>query len=625
LTGNSVPKKSPIKILDEITVCKIAAGEVIIAPANVVKELVENSVDAGASEVRVEIRGSGVTLISVSDDGWGMTRDEALLALEHHATSKLREVSDLTGISTYGFRGEALPSIASISQMEIISSSGAGIAACSIKVEGGVIKNVSQAASARGTTINVRNLFYNTPVRRKFLKSEGYETAAIIETVTRYALTHPAVRFSLVSNGRIVLSTRGNCDVPAVISEIFPADIASGLIESRISDESIQCGNIRILAYLAPPHMSKPSNRYQYMFVNGRPFRNRTISHAVSEAYRRHLAPRQYPVLFLFLEIDRKLVDVNIHPTKTEVAFSCEPKLHDLVLRMIETGLRDSRAVPEGKLVSPAVREEFYPGGSGGGLEEKPSSQAETPSGVDHFQNELNLQETVFMLSRFDKTVKTFERAGGEAESPPVFRAAEKDGGRNVLAIKRIIGQAFNSFIVAEEEAGLILIDQHVAAEKVAYERILESLRARGFNSQVLLIPHVYGLNKLEYEIISCAAHLFEKYGFDIEAFSNNTVAVRAVPDFVGDGIEKELLFEIISSGLSDSAKFDEERFIRKLAATLSCKGAVKAGKILNFETAELLVSDLLKCSDPFFCPHGRPVIIRLPLSEILQKFKRSL
>lgn len=609
MSEKGVEQDRRIRILDEITVCKIAAGEVITAPANVVKELVENSIDAGADEIKVEFRGSGVSLISVTDNGWGMTRDDALLALEHHATSKLREVSDLSGIATYGFRGEALPSIASISQMEIVSAQDPGAPAACVKVEGGVVKSVGQSASVRGTTITVRNLFYNTPVRRKFLKSEGYETAAIVETVTKYALTHPTVRFVLNSAGRCVFSTRGNSDVKSVIADIFPPDLSSSLIECSVAEDDSRAGRVRIEAFLAPPHLSKPSNRYQYTFVNGRPFKNRAISHAVSEAYRKYLQPRQYPVLFMFIEIDGRLVDVNIHPTKTEVAFSCEPALHGMVERLVEKGLSDYRAVPAGAFSEPAP----------------PVSE------VSHFQNELNLQETVFLARRFDGGGAPHSGSAPGGEIPPALRAAPEESvpqgisGRQSLRVKKIIGQAFNSFIIAEDDSGLVLIDQHVAAEKVAYEKILESLRAKRINSQALLIPHVYTLNRLEFEILSCSAHLLEKYGFDIEAYSNNSVAVRAVPDFVGGEVEKELLFEIISSGLSDSAKFDEERFIRKLAASLSCRGAVKAGKAVNQETAGLIVEELQGCENPFFCPHGRPVVIRLPLSEILQKFKRTI
>ena len=629
-----------IKILDEMTVCKIAAGEVILSPAFVIKELVENSIDAGSGEIIIELKGGGLSKISVSDDGLGMTRDEILMALEHHATSKLKDVDDLKKIATYGFRGEALPSIVSISNAEIISSNDAEKPAVCVRIEGGVIKSVQPAASTRGTKIFVKNLFFNTPVRKKFLKSESYETALVTETVTRYALAHPEIKFSLFINDRESFSTRANSGTLSVINDIFSGDIADHLIEKNFSGTDAKFGNISIKAYFAPPHISKPGNRYQYYFVNGRPFKNKSVTHAVMDAYKKHLNPKQYPVLFMFLNMDQQFVDVNIHPTKTEVAFAGEFAIHDMIFKMTSDALSGSNVMPTAGFER---HEEdnvpvFY------GFRKTPDEkfQKQGPERFDDenpiFQGELGLTESSHLMAGLDRE-HSFHSSMPLETSPASDRPAEpipaqpRDAESRVRiaaeksflsGASRILGQAFNAFIIIEDADKLLIIDQHVAAEKVLYEKILRSLLDKKFNSQSLLIPHVYNLTPHEFQMISGKHELFEKYGFDVEIFSNSSIAVRAVPDFIESGAEKDLIFEIISAASTGDVKYDEE-FCKKLAAMMSCKGAVKAGKPLNEETIRMLISDLLKCDNPYFCPHGRPVIMKMPLSDILQKFKRSL
>jgi len=623
-----------IKILDETTVCKIAAGEVILSPAFVIKELVENSIDAASREIIIELKGGGLSKISVSDDGSGMTRDEILMALEHHATSKLRDVNDLKKIATYGFRGEALPSIVSISNAEIISSNDSEKPAVCVKIEGGVIKSVQPAASTRGTKIFIKNLFFNTPVRKKFLKSENYETALVTETVTRYALAHPEIKFSLFINERESFSTRANSGILSVINDIFSGDIADNLIEKSFTGADAKFGNISIKAFFAPPHISKPGNRYQYYFVNGRPFRNKSVTHAVMEAYKKHLNPRQYPVLFMFLTMDQQFVDVNIHPTKTEVAFAGEFAIHDMILKMTGDALANLRVMPSAGF----ERHEddgvpvFY--GFKKTPDEKTPQRSPERAGEDdaYSQGELGLTGSSHLMAGLGREHASHSSMPLNAPQEPlagVEKTSPGDppagAGKSFLSgASRILGQAFSAFIIIEDADKLLIIDQHVAAEKVLYEKILSSLLSRKFNSQSLLIPHIYDLTPHEFQMVSGNHDLFERYGFDVEIFSNNSIAVRAVPDFIEPEAEKELIFEMITAGSAGGFKYDEE-FCKKLAAMTSCKGAVKAGKPLNEETMRMLIADLLKCENPYFCPHGRPVIMKMPLSDILQKFKRSL
>ncbi len=623
-----------IKILDEMTVCKIAAGEVILSPAFVIKELVENSIDAGSGEIVIELKGGGLSKISVSDDGSGMTRDEMLMALEHHATSKLRDVNDLKKIATYGFRGEALPSIVSISNAEIISSNDSEKPAVCVRIEGGVIKSVQPAASTRGTKIFIKNLFFNTPVRKKFLKSESYETALVTETVTRYALAHPEIKFSLFINDRESFSTRANSGTLSVINDIFSGGIADNLIEKSFTGADAKFGNISIKAYFSPPHISKPGNRYQYFFVNGRPFKNKSVTHAVMEAYKKHLNPRQYPVLFMFISMDQQFVDVNIHPTKTEVAFAGEFAIHDMIFKMTADALSNLRVMPSAGFER---HEEdgvpvFY--GFKKTPDEKPREQddARFDEEKNFSQGELSLTESSHLMaglgrehsSHSSMPLKTTQEPRQAFEKTADDKTPAETEKSFLSGAARILGQAFNAFIIIEDADKLLIIDQHVAAEKVLYEKILSSLLTKKFNSQSLLIPHIYDLTPHEFQMVSGNHELFEKYGFDVEIFSNNSIAVRAVPDFIEPEAEKELIFEIITASSTGGFKYDEQ-FCKDLAAMMSCKGAVKAGKPLNEETMRMLVSDLLKCDNPYFCPHGRPVIMKMPLSDILQKFKRSL
>ncbi|HBC73581.1 MAG TPA: DNA mismatch repair endonuclease MutL, partial [Candidatus Wallbacteria bacterium] len=525
MTENNI-ERSQIRILDEGTICRIAAGEVVVSGAYAIKEMIENSIDAGADEIIVDFSGAGLSGITVSDNGRGMTRDDILMALEHHATSKLKTVSDLSEINTYGFRGEALPSIAAVSRCEIISSIDSSLPAISVKIEGGEIKSIQNAAATRGTKIVIKNLFYNTPVRKKFLKSENYENALIIEFVTRYALAHPEIKFSLYSSGREVFTTRRGAGVSEVIASIFPGAISESLIKIEKTVELGEYGPLKAEIYMTPPHVSKPAARFQHYFVNGRPFKNKSVSHAVYEAYQRYMAPKQYPVVFMFLAFAQRHVDVNIHPTKTEVAFACEFKIHDAIRQMVTDGLATSGAVP-GDIRTSAKTDPYenryaYPGPADGGFRQADITAGDAPeektdnlfggaydrqgTGTDRSRD---IQNSNFQITSYSKIrgieCETDDGAGGlnAASQENSQQARGPVGGANDplasessgLNIRKIIGQSFDAFIIAEEDDGILIIDQHVAAEKVFYEKILAALKQGSFHSQSLLMPHIYDLS----------------------------------------------------------------------------------------------------------------------------------
>lgn len=629
-------ERKQIKLLDETTICTIAAGEVIVSGAYAIKELIENSIDAGASNIAIEFKNAGLSLISITDDGYGMTRDDILLAVEHHATSKLRSVHDLKQIKTYGFRGEALPSIAAVSRCEILSSTDDAKPAVSVKIEGGEIKSLQPAAANKGTKITVKNLFYNTPVRKKFLKSENYENALIIEFVTRYALAHPEIKFSLFSNDREVFSTRADSTIANVIESIFPAEISSNLIKKNTSIDLGAFGTLSLNMLITPPHISRPNNRFQHYFINGRPFKNRSVSHAVYDAYQKYIKPKHYPAVFMFLELDQQHVDVNIHPSKTEVAFACEFAIHDAVNKFVNECLINPKSIPGNIKTGLRQNDDFTPDNIDENL-----FKSEPAENSSSYVKSLDIQQANFVLNKFfhekNETCLNLNETQNvnngkiekNAQNKPDFQNisgtdASKNNEIEPIKIKKILGQSFDAFIIAEDYDGILIIDQHVAAEKVFYEKILSALQNKNFSSQSLLIPHVYDLTLSEFELLKENFDLFEKYGFEVEIFSNKTIAVRSVPDFLDGAEEKSLVYEIISAGLS-AEKIDDDAFCSKLAARMACKSAIKAGKSITPETAALILDDLFKCKNPYFCPHGRPIIIKLHMKDLLAKFKRSL
>jgi DNA mismatch repair protein MutL len=583
-----------IRILPDRLVNQIAAGEVVERPASVVKELVENALDAGASRVSISVRNGGKTEIRVSDDGFGMSREDALLCLDRHATSKLGEREDLTEIRTLGFRGEALPSIASVSRftLETAEEGGEGTR---ISVNGGRIGDVAACARRAGTTIIVRSLFHNVPARAKFLRSTAAEARAVSEAVTALALAHPRVAFDLESNGRVLLAAEPTSDLRVRLGALWGDDYASQTIPV-----SSATGEMRIGGLVQRPGSATPGGRRAYLYVNGRAFGDRSLLRAADRGYATTIAPGVRPALFLFLDIPPHLVDVNVHPAKAEVRF----REHAAVEAALEEAVRSSLRTLESSssLGRPdRVAEERLPWVAAPPRHEAASAAPDEPPP---------------QMSLFAAPLAAGESAAGASTGGPV----EADPG----SIRPVLWQVHNTFLFAETRSGLVIVDQHSAHERVLYEQIMEGYDTGQPESQRLLFPLTLRLSPAELAVVEELAGLLTRLGFEIEPFGGHTVIVHAVPQphpyFDAERCLREMVAELTEgSPLVDAARNQHQR----LALTFACKAAIKAGQRLSQAEMGELFDRLFATELPYHDIHGRPTIVQLSLAEILNRFRR--
>ncbi|MEO0078346.1 MAG: DNA mismatch repair endonuclease MutL [candidate division WOR-3 bacterium] len=535
------PKRRPVRLLPEEVVRRIAAGEVIVRPAHAVKELIENALDAGATNIRVEIKAGGKNLIRVSDDGLGMTRDDLRLAVTRHATSKLERIEDLTKIESYGFRGEALASIAAVSRLLIETNAADTGPGTAIEVEGGDVKALREAARPRGTTVSARTLFFNLPVRRAFLKSENYEARLVAETVRSYALAFPEVGFEFLSNDRVVLKLPPAKAVRERLAALFEKQMVESLIELKVDNPLLS-----LRGFLAEPSQVRSYYDFQGVYLNRRPVRNHTVTRAVYEGYGPVLAGNN-PNFVLFIQTDAARLDVNLHPTKQEVRFADERFLFDFVTEAVSQALGIRR-------------------GEGSG-------------------------PTDFLYQR------------GFAPDD----AAPQD-----------FWQLHNSYILAQVSSGYVIVDQHAAHERILYE---EALKVREHSpAQGLLFPITVELNPEEFEAWTHSVGLLARMGIESKQFSGSTVVVETIPagSYMGRDQMRELFAELARLGPGSSRLEDE------LARLVACKGAVKAGQRLAQSEMESLINRLFSCREPYFCPHGRPAIIKITLEDLERRFGRT-
>jgi DNA mismatch repair protein MutL len=585
--GEPVPSGAPgrlVRLLDAHTVNQIAAGEVVERPASVVKELVENALDAGATDVRVELEAAGRRLIRVTDDGHGMPAEAARLALHRHATSKISTADDLLSLATLGFRGEALPSIASVSRVRLATATEDGPRA-TLDVDAGAVADAAPEAGPRGTDVAVRDLFHNTPARLKFLKSDATELSACVEGLSRYALARPDVRFSLTHDGALLLATSGSGDLATAVAEVWGRETARALV----SVDSFN-GSARVRGLVSPPYFTKPTRSHQWLFVNGRPVRNRILLAALDQAYRALTPEKRYPVAVLMLDVDPARLDVNVSPTKSEVKFHSEGGVFDAVRRAVGDALLAAGMVPTLGAVesaNEALRESAGPGAFAGSfLAQQPLS-------------------------------------GTAGEQPSLLSDDVPGTLPDLLSWLRVFGQIDATFILAENERGVLLIDQHVAHERVLYEKLREQRGSGAVESQALLAPETLHLDPGQ------ALRLFERLdqlravGYDLEPFGADSVIVRAVPGvFRGRhplAALKDLASEVADGtghGCLTAARDD-------VFVMAACKMAVKAGDKLGLPEIERLLQDLAETENPYFCPHGRPITIVLPKSDLYRRFKR--
>ena len=657
-----------IRILPDQVANKIAAGEVVERPASVVKELLENSLDAGATEVRVEVESGGRRLIRIADDGCGMLRDDALLAFERHATSKLRDVKDLLSISTLGFRGEALPSIASVSRLLLETRSEDETTGTRIEIAGGKMLRCEETALGRGTVITVRDLFYNVPARRKFLRTEPTELAHIASLVTHYSLAHPSKTFRLSTGPTELLNVTPVDTMQERVYQVFGSQVLEDLVEIGLREKEILMPQpsappseaiaeyrrepdepptrvFRLSGFFSRPQVQKANRNSIYIFVNGRLIRDRLLLHAISSAYHNLMPPSAYPFALLFLECDAEEVDVNVHPSKTEVRFRHGSFVHDFVRDTLRERLMESRPAPS---FSPAPRAASASSAQpAAGLPYSEFSQMlenEPPAGASFVEPasaagpplpEFTLRPSAPPALRLDFSAPPLEVAPGPPPSGKLMRRLDAHGefpadalppsetSLTSLTDLRPLGQIHESFIIAAGRDGLWIIDQHVAHERILFEQVMKQRAAGRVEMQRLLMPLILQLTpeqQIDYARIADELHAA---GFETEPFGNRTIAVKAAPAAIGAADLEKVLFEIleIAEGELRGASLDDLR--RNICASIACRAAIKINMRLDAAKMEWLLRALAATDCPMSCPHGRPIALHYSTREVLKAFHR--
>jgi DNA mismatch repair protein MutL len=634
---------SKIRVLSEVLANKIAAGEVVERPASVVKELVENALDAGATSVEVEIGGAGRQLIRVADDGEGMTRDDAILAFERHATSKLRTAEDLSAIATFGFRGEALPSIASVSRLTLRTRTAADPAGTMVSINGGKLGDVRDVAWPVGTEVAIRDLFFNLPARRKFLKSDATELYHVANLVTHYALANPHVAFSLESNNRETIRVAPVAELRDRAYQLLGPTVVDRLVE--VDDES---GGLAVSGYVSNPQEQRTTREAQYLFVNGRYVRDRTLARAIAEGYRSMMPSGTYPAAMLFLRVPPDRVDVNVHPAKIEVRFRDEYAVRQLVATAIRAALdRAVRPVagfprPETHEPEPiALSHDAAPASEPRTIPSPPSPPPSSfpPPAPRPSQSALGLDYRASASpapapSRpAEAPVRAYPQPALDASTPEPFAAPvasepaepEEIGGTPVERLDgriRPLGQIRESFIVATDDEGLLLIDQHVAHERVLFERFRDKLHAESPARQQLLVPETIDLTPAQAAAFDKLQSELEAAGFEVLTLSGRTIAVTAVPAELPAGEVRTLLVEILDAA-DGRGRSSLDGLREEIAASMACKAAIKINMPLTHDKMRWLIDELMNARNPWTCPHGRPIILRYTLRDIERQFQR--
>src|SRR5713226_1477270 len=666
---------SQIRVLPDHISNLIAAGEVVERPASVAKELVENAIDAGATRVAIDIEAGGRRLLKITDDGEGMTRDDAVLAFERHATSKISRAEDLNAIGTLGFRGEALASIASVARVELIARTEEAAAGTRVVIEGGRMRDVKDAAHPRGSTIAVRDLFFNTPARRKFLRSEATESYHLTNLVTHYALAHPEISFTLQNNGRETLRVAPAQDVRERAYQIFGAQFLDSLLE--VNNESAEVLEInsfapiaRVRGFVSAPRERRTSRDAQFLFVNGRFVRDRLIGRALSEGYRSILPHGVYPAALLFIEVPLEEVDVNVHPAKTEVRFRRAAAVADAVREAVRAALASAGYAPAVEIKDNiSVASEVADAGEAAAVASAvggPEPSVGTPPSASRQPFVLNpepQQERIgFGLSTPDVSRPVSDSAvatAAQMKAAPLSKE-ESDPGLDRLtsdsewvrtavtdapaalpplnsAIKfvrevaveslssniRPLGQLDESFIIATDGEGLLLIDQHVAHERVLFDKYRGLESSRRAESQAMLIPETFDLTPAQASAFDTVEAELESYGFELMRLSGRTVAIKATPADLPASEARNMLAEVLDTVDSEKRGNARATLRDEIAASLACHAAIKVNMPLAPEKMRWLIDRLLTTSSPTTCPHGRPVILRLATQDILKGFHR--
>ena len=564
-----------IAVMSDSLANKIAAGEVIERISSVVKELVENSLDAESSEIKINLTDSGFKKIEIIDNGVGMDKEDAMLCFERHATSKLKKDDDLFFISSLGFRGEALPSIASVSKISLVTSTGDG--GTKILLEAGKIKNVENTDFKRGTQIIVTELFYNTPARLKFLKNESSELSNVVSLIEKLSFSYPGVSFILTNNDRTIIKTSGSSNLHKTIFEIYGLGVSKNVMEIHRNNDDFE-----VSGYIVRPEYLKSNRNYMITFINNRLVRNFDINKAINEAYYTYKPKDKFPIVVINIEVDPTLIDVNIHPSKQEVKVSKIADLCDLIYNEIKVKLNKTNMIP---LIE----------------EDEPRVLVDSLH-KESVQTTFNFNEVVTKVKEVDKVNKEVEISS--------FKLYP-------------VGLVHGTYIVAQNEEGMYLIDQHAAAERIRYENNMKALKERSFSIKSLLIPINIELSKSEFVKFNEKSDDFKNLGFEFENFGEHSILVKAHPNYLTHGYEKSSIEKIIN--LVINSTYDRVKFEESVAIMLACKMSIKANHKISIMEMEYFLNTLVKCENPFNCPHGRPTIIKYTIYELEKLFKRVM
>src|SRR5579864_1805758 len=658
-----------IHVLPEHVANKIAAGEVVERHASVVKELLENSLDAGANRIKIQVEAGGKKLIQITDDGCGMVRDDALLAFERHATSKIKNAEDLLNVSTLGFRGEALPSIASVSRLRLETRAADQDSGTIVEIAGGKIFRVEEAGLPAGTSITIRDLFFNTPARKKFLKSESTELSHIASLVTHYALAHPDKHFELHTATNAMLVAPPVAGYSERVYQVFGKDVLDQLIpvaaelplahiglpqpppwRRKEEDEeraSADPGSLRLHGFVSKPEIQKLNRNSIYTFVNGRLIRDRLIQHSLTEAYRNILPPTVFPVVLLFLEMPNAELDVNVHPSKTEVRFRQQTVLHDFFRDSVRATLMKARPVPQfvteirsRATASPSLTPGAQAGTAGSSVSAKAFYGQTAP---DTFTLQAPAQTVIAERFHFSEGITVDANAavpvarfplhgfggvqtiGGEDQcSPPAADEPEpvSDMAPSLSSLKPL-GQLRESFILAVNHDGLWIIDQHVAHERVLFERVLKQRASEKVESQRLLMPIVIELTPAQQAVFAELSEELQKNGFDAEPFGARSIAVKIAPAGIQASEVEKMLHELLDQFSRQEQALNLDQIRGRIAASIACHAAIKVNMPLEQNKMEWLIAELAKTECPMSCPHGRPVVLRYSMKDIQRAFKR--
>lgn len=635
-----------IKLLDQQTIDKIAAGEVVERPSSVVKELVENAIDAKATAITVEIKEGGVSFIRITDNGCGIEKDQIPLAFLRHSTSKIKHIEDLFHISSLGFRGEALSSIAAVAQVELITKTYGDLTGIRYVIEGSKEIASEEVGAPEGTTFLVKNLFFNTPVRRKFLKSAQTEGGYIADLMERMALSHPEVSFKFINNGQTKLHTSGNGNKKDLVYHVYGRDITSSLIQIDEKTELFE-----VTGFIGKPNVSRGNRNYENYFINGRYIKSALLSKAIEEGYKGFMMQHQYPFCVLYIQINSELIDVNVHPTKMELRFTQNETIYNSLYQIVRNALTHREFIPQVPVTEekkqrdtvPEVKTAPEPFEVRRLNDVRKAISLDSPyerKYPDHLRENTNYQNTPFQNTSVSAT-RIFEKLAKDkevfAKTKQSVMAAPKETQKTVYEQQqldtafltadarkqhKIIGQLFDTYWLVEYEDKLFIIDQHAAHEKVLYEKTMEKLKEKSFTSQAVSPPIILTLNNEETEMLEKYKKELNSFGYEIEPFGGKEYAITAIPAEFSDVDMKSMFIEMLDDFANIGGAQAPVMLMEKVAS-MSCKAAVKGHDRLSTQEASHLIDTLLTLENPYQCPHGRPTIIAMSKFEIEKKFKR--